>query len=96
VLILPSLVGHAVALFEVAARAKCPVTRTGHHNAPVLRRRRVDLVEEGEQVTPHLGVHRVGGVGPVERQEQQPLAAILDPRHLVFAIHLSVSDRVLP
>ena len=68
-LILPGRVGHAVALFEITPGAKRAFPGTGQHDAPVLRRRGVDLVEEGEQIAPHLGIHRIGDVGPVEGQQ---------------------------
>ncbi len=86
-LILPGLVGHAVALFEVAAGAERPLPRAGQDNATLLRRRRIDLIKEREEIAPHLRVQRVGDVGAVQGQEEQPLAAILDPCRLVLAIH---------
>ena len=39
----------------------------------------VDRIEEGQQVAPHLGVHRIGDLRPVEGQQQEPVALVVDP-----------------
>ena len=51
----------------------------------------VDRVEERQQVAAHLRVHRIGDLRPVEGQQQQALAAILDPDRLVFADSCRIS-----
>ena len=79
VLFLPLLVGHAVAFFKVSARAKCPIAGAGKHDTPSLRRRRVDRVEEGQEVAAHLGVQRIRHLRAVQSQQNQPVATILGP-----------------
>ena len=71
VLVLPLLIGHAVALFQVAAGAERARTGAGEHDAALLVRRAVDRVEQVEQVEAHLRVHRIGDLGPVQRDQQR-------------------------
>ncbi len=76
-LVLPRFVGHAVALFQVAAGAKGALAGTRQHDAPVLRGGGVDRVEKREQITPHPGVERIRRLRPVERQQHEPAATVL-------------------
>ena len=62
----PGLVGHLVALLEVAPRAEraVPGAREDHGSHVAVPR---EAVEAGEQVLAHRGVHRIHLVGAVER-----------------------------
>ncbi len=90
-LVLPGLVGHAVAFLEVAAGTERPLPRARHDDAAVICGHRVDRVEKGEKIAPHLRVQRIGHLGTIEGQQQQSLAAVVDPHRLVFAIHSNAS-----
>src|SRR5260370_15961826 len=90
-LVLPGLVGHVVALLEVAAGAKRPLPRAGHDDAALISGRRIDALEEGKKIAPHLRVHGIGHLGAIEGQQKQPLAAVVDPHRLVLAIHSNAS-----
>ena len=65
-LVLPGLVGHAVALLEVAAGAKRPLSRAGHHDAALICGRCVDRVEKRQEIAAHLRVNRIGHLRAIE------------------------------
>ena len=86
---------HALALLEVAAGAERLVAGPGHDDAAIGQRVGVDRVEERQQVAAHLRVHRVGDLRPVQGQQHQPVALVLDRRRLVAAFHRSLGHRSL-
>ena len=65
-LVLPGLVGHAVALLEVAAGAKRPLPRAGQDDTTLICGRCVDRVEKRQEIAAHLRVHRVGHLRAIE------------------------------
>ena len=87
VLVLPLLIRHAVALLQVATGAECARTCAGEHDAALPAGGGVDGVEHGEQVDAHLRVHRIGGLGAVQRHQQRMrlgfrcLERVIGPRH---------------
>ena len=71
VLVLPLLIRHAVALFQVAAGAERARAGAGEHDAALLVGRAADGVEQVEQIEAHLRVHRIGDLGTVQRDQQR-------------------------
>src|SRR5262249_39914193 len=93
---LPCLIGHAEALFQITAGAKRLVACTRHDDAAIGERVAVDLVEEAEEVSPDLRVHRVGDLRPVQGQQHEPVALVLDTQSLVAAVHRRAPARRKP
>src|SRR5262249_54259236 len=61
----PRLVGHGVALLEIAARAEGAVAGAGEHDRAHVRIA-LESIEARQEVLAHRGVHRVHLLGPVE------------------------------
>jgi len=75
------------AFLQVAAGAERLVAGSGHDDRATGQGIGVDRIEEGQQITPHPGVHRVGDLWPVEGQQCEPVALVLDPQRLVIVVH---------
>ena len=66
----PRLVGHAAALLQIAAGAEGLVARAGQNDAAQAFRVERDVLEAADEIAPHLGVERVGGIGPVQPDDR--------------------------
>ena len=73
VLLPPSLVGHLVALFQIAARAKSLGARPGQNDAPDAAGIDVPSAEQIPKVPAHLGVDGVGALRTIQRNHRQML-----------------------
>src|SRR5947209_19135057 len=92
---LPCLVGHAEALLEVAAGAECLVAGPGQEDAAIGERVAIDRIEEIQEVASHLRVHRIGDLRPVQDQQDETVALVLDLERLVAAVHSDAPARQL-
>ena len=90
---LPRFVGHAEAFLEVAAGAECLVAGPGHEDAAIGERVAIDRIEEIQEVASHLRVHRIGDLRPVQDQQDEAVALVLNLERLVAAVHSDAPAR---
>jgi hypothetical protein len=86
VLLHPLRVGHAVALFQVAAGAERLVAGAGQDHAAIVLRVVDQPREHVMQIVADLGRDRVAHLGPVDAHGEHMLARLLQREGLVFQI----------
>src|SRR5579872_1793502 len=83
----PLLLGHAVALFQIAAGAECPAARSRQHDATEIAGLGDEAGPEIEEIAAHLGVESVRDLRPVERHQQHMRRRDCGPDRLVGFQH---------
>ena len=87
----PRLVGHAAALLQIAAGAEGLVAGAGQNDAAQALGIERDVLEIAHEIAPHLGVERVGSVGPVQPDDRDVFVDPLDGERL----EIGVSDALI-
>ena len=78
----PGFVGHAAALFQVAAGAERLVAGASQDDAAQVFRIERDILETAHEVAAHLSVERVGRVRPVQPDDRDVLIDVFDRKRL--------------
>ena len=77
VLLAPRLIRHAVSFLEIPAGTERLVPGSGDDDCPQALRIEQELREQGQEVSTHLCIERVGHLRPVERDPQHVLERMI-------------------